>query len=376
MGAVIIGLMGPKERFFHCQINKWVVLNAPKDTGCWINRKHNDLYANTIKTVSPLSKTTLEMMLWFLYLGVLLLVLGGILYFIRSTNTKTASDSRPVIWWYVDDGEANTKSWASFEDRGTYDPIEPYLSLCLDRARRLWGQEWNIRPIIGRRAALALLTSDADDKKLKKIEPPHDVIRTPPALWMAWFRTTLLAQRGGLWLDGSVIPLCSGSTLLQRVSDTVLTFGSDPDEALSTAALTGPQSPAAGNSAGWAAAPGHPMWSGLSTAIAAVVAAGPPSWSAFDARRSMRKLWDTHCASVTQIDRKAEVSRTPYGRRLNYVDLFDRTEVDVDITEALWCPLPNGRDALERATPYLWFTRLSKEQIMESDFWWAKMART
>lgn len=49
MGAVIIGLMGPKERFFHCQINKWVVLNAPKDTGCWINRKHYDLYANTIK---------------------------------------------------------------------------------------------------------------------------------------------------------------------------------------------------------------------------------------------------------------------------------------------------------------------------------------
>jgi len=316
------------------------------------------------------------MIVWIVIFAVIVAVIY-LLYLARN-NVLTAvdkPDKRPVIWWYVDDGEANTKHWASFEDRGTYDPIEPYLSLCLDRAKRLWGQEWNIRPIIGRRAALALFAST--DEKLKKVDVPHDVIRTPPALWMAWFRTTLLAQQGGLWIDGSVIPLCSGATLFERVSSSdVLTFGSDPDEALSTATQEGPQSPAAGRSAGWAVAPGHPMWSGLSADISAIIASGPPSWSAFDARRSLRRLWDKHCGSVTRIDREAEVSRTPYGRRLNNVDLFDRTEVDVDITKALWCPLPDGRDALERASPYLWFTRLSKEQIMESDFAWAKIART
>ena len=75
------------------------------------------------------------------------------------------------------------------------------------------------------------------------------------------------------------------------------------------------------------------------------------------------------------MDRRAELARSP-GRRLDYVDLFERTEVDVDPTGALWVPLPDGRDALERATAYLWFTRMSEEQILESEFFWAKLART
>lgn len=295
-----------------------------------------------------------------------IIIVTGSLYGLSSLQATKKSSGLPVLWWYVDDGEANTKSWASFEDRATYEPVEPYLSLCLDKARGLWSQSWEIRPLIGRRAALAVVK-----------DPPAGVIRTPPSIWTEWLRATLLAQQGGLWIDGSVLPLASGETLLQRVSGhDVLTFGTDPDEALSTASQESKVgAPAAGGSAGWAAKPGHPMWSGLSASIAAVIASGPPSWSAFDARRAMRTLWDKHCAGVTLVDRKAEVSRSPYGRLLDYVDLFVTSEVTVDTRSALWLPLPEGRHSLDRKTAYQWFTRLSKQQIAESDFFWARMAR-
>jgi hypothetical protein len=37
--------------------------------------------------------------------------------------------------------------------------------------------------------------------------------------------------------------------------------------------------------------------------------------------------------------------------------------------------LPDGRDGLERASPWLWFMRMSEEQIAESNFVWAKWSR-
>lgn len=297
---------------------------------------------------------------------VTIVIIAGVVYGFSTSQSDRKPSGLPILWWYVDDGEPNTKSWAAFEDRATYEPVEPYLSLCLDKARGLWSSNWDIRPIIGRRAAMEIVK-----------DPPPGVIRTPPPLWIAWLRATLLAQQGGLWIDGSVLPLASGETLRQRVSGhDVLTFGTDPDEALATASQESKAgAPAAGVSAGWATKPGHPMWSGLSASIAAVIASGPPSWSAFDARRAMRTLWDKHCAGVTLVDRKAEVSRSPYGRLLDYVDLFVTSEVTVDTSSAMWLPLPEGRYELERKTAYQWFTRLSKQQITESDFFWARMAR-
>jgi len=297
---------------------------------------------------------------------VAIVIVAGSLYGLSTSQNTKKPSGLPILWWFVDDGEPNTKSWASFEDRATYEPVEPYLSLCLDKARDLWSPSWEIRPIIGRRAALAIIK-----------DPPAGVIRTPPSLWIAWLRATLLAQQGGLWIDGSVLPLASGETLRARVNGhDVLTFGTDPDESLATASQESKAgAPAAGLSAGWSAKPGNPMWSGLSASIAAVIASGPPSWSAFDARRALRTLWDKHCGGVTLVDRKAEVSRSPYGRLLDYVDLFATSEVTVDTSNALWLPLPEGRNALDRKTAYQWFTRLSKQQIVESDFFWARMAR-
>lgn len=277
---------------------------------------------------------------------------------------------KPTIWWYVDDYQVNTKEWMSFEDRATREPNEPYLKLCLRKADRLWSDDFVIQPVIGRAAALGLLQKAG-------ATIPAGAERCPPALWMAWVRCAMLAHLGGLWLDGSVLPLASGTAVRQRlVNHTVLTFGADADEELASAAQDGKEGgPAAGRSAGWAAVPGHPMWVGLAGDIGAVIQEGDQSWSSFEARRSLRFLWSKHCSGMTRVDRKAEVSRSIYGKRLQYEDLFELTEWPTgSLEKGLWLPLPDGRDKLEMASPFLWFTRLSEAQIAESEFVWARLA--
>jgi hypothetical protein len=295
-------------------------------------------------------------------------------------GSDTSKSKKPTIWWYVDDRDPNTKFWTSFEDRATRLPTEPYLALCLQRAQERWSNDFTIVPITGRMAALAILSdktnTNTNTNTRDAVPIPDGVLRTPPALWMAWLRCTMLANLGGLWIDGSVLPVGSGATLKSLVSSSpVLMFGTDADESLSVSAA------AAGRSAGWAKTPHHPLWKGLSRDISAIVAQGDQSWSSFEARRSLRWLWDKHCSGFLESDAKvattAEVSRTVYGKRLNYEDLFEKTQLDtVSITpESLWVPLPDGREKLEVATAFAWFTRLSIEQILESEFMWAQWAR-
>jgi len=225
-----------------------------------------------------------------------------------------------------------------------------------------------VEPVIGRTAALARL---AEAKE--KVEIPPDVIRAPPALWMPWCRAAFLSAFGGLWLDGSVLPVGSGVDLRDRcIGKDALTFGTDPEEGLSD--TKGSQA-AAGLSAGWAATPGHPVWRGLLRDLNGLIAEGAQSWSAPEARRSLRYLWDKHCSGTVGVDRRAEVSRDQYGRRLELETLLGETDwPEGSLEGGLWVPLPEGRDGLERASPFLWFTRMSVDQIREAEFNWARWA--
>jgi len=315
---------------------------------------------------------------WILVTAIVVLALGaayGVRDQINGFLTSgapplLAGSQKPKIWWHVDDSQVNTKEWVSFEDRATHVPTEPYLALCLKKAQRLWSGEFEIVPVVGRVSALRHLTAAG-------VKIPDGADRVPPALWMAWCRCAFLAHLGGLWLDGSVLPMGSGAELRRRVvGSRVLAFGADADEELAAASQEGRSGgPAAGRSAGWAAAPGHPMWKGLATAMGAVIQEGDQSWSSFEARRSLRSLWDRLCAGVVGVDRIAEVSRDKYGKRLEYEDLFAKTEWPNGTTEGgLWVPLPDGRDKLERTSAWLWFTRMSESQIAEGNFLWARLA--
>jgi len=284
----------------------------------------------------------------------------------------STTGAKPCIWWHVDDSQTNTREWLDWGDRETTEPNEPYLRICLARARSLWSHEFDVRPLIGRQAVVDYLRSSSSNKA-NKIDIPTGWGEVPPALWMAWSRSAVLASEGGLWLDGSVLPVASGTTLWRRtVGDgkQAIAFGYDPAENIGAGAAAG------GNAAGWAASAGHPVWSGLARDIGSLISAGAPSWSSPEARRSLRTLWDRHCTGGSIfVDRAAEVSRDKYGHRLELDTLLGETEwATGSLKDGLWVPMPDGRDSLERTVPYQWFLRLSEEQIRESKFVWAKWA--
>jgi hypothetical protein len=311
---------------------------------------------------------------WILAVGLIVLVLGtayGVrtqMYTLMGLDLAgaTAAGGKPRLWWFVDDSQVNAREWLDWGNRSTREPNEPYLKICQAKAIALWGDAFEVVPVIGRQQALERLRGLGST-------PPTGVERVPPALFMPWCRAAFLEAAGGLWMDGSVLPMGSGSELRSRIlGESVLMFGSDPDEGLSAAEQT---EPAAGRSAGWARQSHHPMWTGLQRDLGALIAAGDPSWSAPEARRALRTLWDKHCSGVSRVDRRAEIGRDIYGRRLELEVLLTRTDWPEGSTkEGLWIVWPDGRDGLERASAFGWFPRMSVEQIRASEFNWARWA--
>jgi hypothetical protein len=272
------------------------------------------------------------------------------------------SSTKTPLWWVVDNSQVNGRQWLDFGNRSTREPNEPYLALCLERAKTALGDQFDLQVLVGRDAVYHVLGS-AEDFCAKQRS-------IPPALWMAWCRAALLSRFGGLWMDGSVLmlPAASSEKIKARLEDKpVLMFGTDAAENLASG------SAAAGASAGWSATPHHPMWTGLERDLTALIDQGPPSWSSVEARRGLRTLWDKHCSGMTEVDRAVEVGRDPYGRRLELETLLGSTELP-SVEGGQWVIFPDGRDGLERASPWLWFTRLSRDQILESNFVWAKLA--
>jgi hypothetical protein len=271
-----------------------------------------------------------------------------------------------TIWWVVDDSQLNSRKWLDWNSRTSFEPNEPYLALCLRRAKELWSEHFDIQPLIGRLAV---------HRKLEEagIVLPDGVDRCPPSIWSPWCRSAVLHSLGGLWLDGSVLPLRSSSEDLHALLTTndVLSFGTDPDEGLCSSEES---APAAGRSAGWSQMSGHPMWSGMERDLRAIISAGDQSWGASVARRSLRWAWDKHCSGSPH-NRVAEVSRDMYGRRLELETLLGEHTWPAGTTEGgFWVPFPDGRDGLERASIWNWFLRMSEEQIRDSKFVWAKWA--
>jgi hypothetical protein len=293
------------------------------------------------------------------------LIIVGLAYYVRNESPVNGflSSNKTPLWWVVDNSQVNSRQWLDFGNRSTRQPNEPYLALCLEKAKAALSDEFDLQVLVGRDAVYRVLgTSEDFCAKQRSI---------PPALWLSWCRSALLSRFGGLWMDGSVLvlPAASGPRLKARLEGKpVLMFGTDAAENLASG------SAAAGASAGWSATPHHPMWSGLERDLTALIDQGPPSWSSVEARRGLRTLWEKHCSGMTSVDREVEVGRDPYGKRLELETLLGSTEMPLIPEGGMWVIFPDGRDGLERASPWLWFTRLSRDQILESKFAWAKLA--
>ena len=270
---------------------------------------------------------------------------------------------KPVLWWFVD-SEPNARNWWDFGARSSTDPNRGYLQVSRDSLVKSQGADFAIHVLIGRNEVMNILRN-----------PDPMALRLPPALWRQWVISNLLAEKGGLVMDGNST-LTVGPSFMPLVKDVDATcFGIHPEEPVAsptTAIAPGPSPYVA-----WSRSAGHPAWKLAADRWNTLVARGPQAWSAAVCRRSELAVWDEQKKKGISVIREADGSRLPSGKLRVLEDLFGRSSDTNDPRLAL---LPNtvfisfDGDQLERRYEFNWILLLSGKEIKSSNLLWAKLA--
>jgi hypothetical protein len=273
---------------------------------------------------------------------------------------------KPVLWWFTDD-ETNARSWWDFGARNSTKPNRGYLDVALDAVRATQGFDFDIRILLGR-DAVAQVIKEAGETL------PTNLQQFPAKLWRQWALCSLLAAKGGLVMAGDCT-LCVGPSFapLVRGKESAV-FGTTVDE---PRALPGLADVAPAYWVGWAAKRHSPVWDVAATTWNSVAIAGPTSWSAADARKIQEKIWTAQALKKPARFQAAEGSRKSDGTELTLEDLLmKQTPIDPKIIlDANTIYVVMDGDALIRDYRYGWFVRMSKKQILESEFTWAVLAK-
>jgi hypothetical protein len=274
---------------------------------------------------------------------------------------------KPKLWWIVED-ETNARSWWDFGARNSRKPNRGYLEVALQAAVATQAFDFEIVPLMGRSAVKQLLMEAGEPLALHADQ-------LPAKMWRQWALANVLAAKGGLVMIGDST-LCIGHSfgpLVKSVDAAV--FGITPEE---PRALPGANVPSA-NWVGWATRPRHPVWDIAASAWNRVVNAGPTAWSAAEARRIGEHIWFMQKVKEPAVFQAAEGSRKADGTQLTAEDFLGKQVNPLDPKIALGPEVvyvPMDGDALVREYRYSWFVRMSKEQILESNFYWAFLAKT
>jgi len=272
-------------------------------------------------------------------------------------------DVKPALWWFVD-SEPNARNWWDFGARRSVEPNRGYLQVSHESLVKTQGASFVIHTLLGRDAVMAVFKN------------PNPVAKQlPPALWRQWVIANLLAEKGGLAMDGNST-LTVGPSFLPLVRDIdACCFGIHPDEPVAsptTAIAPGPSPYVA-----WSRSAGHAAWVVAAKHWNELVARGPQAWSAAVARRSELSVWDEQKQKGISVIRDVDGSRLPSGKFRTLDDLFGRSADTNDPQLAL---IPNtvyvsyDGDQLARRYEFNWILVLSGKEIKTSNLVWAKLA--
>jgi hypothetical protein len=284
-----------------------------------------------------------------------------------STNaTANGLSLKPTLWWFVDD-ETNARHWWDFGARNSHKPNRGYLEVALQAAYATQAFDFQVVPLIGR-AAVSKVIKEAGEPM------PSNVSQLPAKIWRQWAMANLLAAKGGLVMVGDST-LCVGPSFGPRVhGHSAAAFGISPEEPIAIVGANVPPAPWVG----WAVRPHHPAWDLAATTWNQLANAGPTSWSAAEARKLGEKLWLSQSSKNIQILQDAEGSRKYNGGQMTPEDFLQKQVNPLDpktelVANTLYVAMDG--DSLVRDYRYSWFVRLSREQILESNFYWAHLAK-
>jgi hypothetical protein len=273
---------------------------------------------------------------------------------------------KPTLWWFVDD-ETNARHWWDFGARNSHKPNRGYLEVALQAAYATQAFDFQVVPLIGR-DAVARVIKEAGELM------PSNVSQLPAKIWRQWAMANLLAAKGGLVMVGDST-LCVGPSFGPRVKGvSAAVFGISPEEPIAISGADVPPAPWVG----WAVRPHHPVWDLAATTWNRLANAGPTSWSAAEARNLGEKLWANQQRLGIERIQDAEGSRKYNGVQMTPEDFLQKQVNPIDPKTALVANtlyVAMDGDALVRDYRYSWFVRLSREQILESNFYWTHLAK-
>jgi len=285
-----------------------------------------------------------------------------------STETFSAEIlGKPNLWWIVD-SETNSRNWWDFGARNSSVPNKGYLKVALNCAMKTQSGDFTIHIIPGRQAVTKFLTENG----MRVSEKSESM---PASVWRQWAIANILALKGGLAMMGDST-LCIGPSFGQYVLGVdAATCGIYPNEA---SALPGSEMVGPAPWVGWSSRPFHPGWKYAAEKWNLILNAGPTAWTAADARRENLSIWAFQKTMNVSLLQDVEGGRNPDGSERTLEDLFARTSKPVDpktIIDPGTVYVPFDGDALVRTYRYAWFVRMSEQQIIESDFVWAALAK-
>ena len=273
--------------------------------------------------------------------------------------------TRPTLWWVVDD-DTNGRAWWDFGARNSHAPNRGYLQVAQEALYATQAIDFNIQPLIGRAAVSKAIIAGGG------ASPSDAEVRMLPAtLWRQWALANLLSCRGGLVMMGDST-LCVGPSFTPVISNKrCAVFGISADEPRAVPGSEVAPAPWVG----WAAGPHTATWDAAADVWNRLVAAGPTSWSAAEARKVAGKVWllqrETGDIASVQV---AEGGRWPTGVERTLEDFLMRTSDDTQLhAETVYVPMDGDRVVRDRR--YAWFARMSRDQILAADFVWANLAR-
>lgn len=279
---------------------------------------------------------------------------------------------RPTLWWIVDD-ETNARNWWDFGARNSRMPNRGYLQVAMESLMATQSFDFDIHVLLGRDAV-------SDVLRAAGATVPAGIRQLPVAVWRQWAIASLCAEKGGLAMVGDST-LCVGPSFGPLVKDAeAAVFGISSDM---TRAVPGSNGASGSNLppapwVGWAVRPHTPVWDIAATHWTRLVAAGPTGWSAAEARRMYGEVWEVQRRHGIVHFQAADGGRRNDGVERTMEDLLMKAATPADpkiVISPAVVYVPMDGDALVRDRRYAWFVRMSKDQILASDFVWAHLAK-
>lgn len=300
-------------------------------------------------------------------------ILATIILFVKSRihpgteSFGTELIGKPDLWWIVD-SETNSRNWWDFGARNSSTPNKGYLKVALNCVLKTQSSDFTVHVLLGRKAVTQILSENG-------MTCSENSESMPVAVWSQWAIANILALKGGLVMMGDST-LCIGPSFGQYtlcVDAAACGIYSNEASALPGSEMVGPAP-----WVGWASRPFHPGWKYAAEKWNRIMNTGPTAWTAADARRENLFIWNVQKTMNVSLLQNLEGGRNPDGSERTLEDLFARVSKPED-PKTLILPgtvyVPYDGDALVRMYRYSWFVQMSEQQIIESDFVWAGLAK-